>query len=87
MTEKLDNIDLVKLLRILAIAMFVLNIAAYLVLAFDIYGDPLKSSDGIPFILMQTATSLVNAVFSPAVLLALAEIVRVLRKDDAGKDA
>lgn len=87
MTEKLDNIDLVKFLRILAIVIFVLNVSSYLVLAFDTYANPLGSSDGMAFIMVQTATGLVNALYSPAVLLALAEIIRIMRKKEAGKNA
>lgn len=87
MMEKLDNIDLVKILRILAIVIFALSITAYLLLAIETYGDPLSSSDGAVLILVQVATGLANAAYSPAVLLALAEIIRIMRKKEAGKDA
>lgn len=87
MTETLNNIDLVKWLRVLAIVIFILNIATYSFMAYETYGDTLNNNDTLPFIVMQTGTGFVNALYSPAVLLALAEIVRIMRKKEGRQDA
>lgn len=84
MTDKLDNIDMVKLLRILAIVIFAFSMVSFIVLSLDFLSSPLNH-DSLPFILMQSAAGIANAMYSPAVLLALAEVIRIMRKQEACK--